>query len=52
MGENWKEAVSVYDFNYVDINGNPESMKKFEYVLLIMILYELILFRVSLKMCL
>jgi len=30
MGENWKEAVSVYDFSYVDINGNPESMKKFE----------------------
>jgi hypothetical protein len=30
MGDNWKNAASVYDFDYVDIDGNPESMKKFE----------------------
>jgi len=30
MGDNWKSASTVYDFGYVDIDGNPESMRKFE----------------------
>jgi len=30
MGDNWKAASTVYDFGYVDIDGNPESMRKFE----------------------
>jgi len=30
MGENWKDAKSVYDFDYVDINGVHQSMKNFQ----------------------
>lgn len=29
-GGNWKDAKSVYDFDYIDIDGNPQSMKRFE----------------------
>ncbi|CAL8137135.1 unnamed protein product [Orchesella dallaii] len=30
MDGNWKQAKSVYDFDYVDIDGSPQSMRKFE----------------------
>jgi len=30
MGDNWKAASSVYDFDYIDIDGIPQSMKKFQ----------------------
>jgi len=29
MGGAWKDAKSVYDFDYIDIDGNPQSMQKF-----------------------
>jgi glutathione peroxidase-family protein len=30
MEGKWKDAKSVYEFDYVDIDGNPQSMRKFE----------------------
>jgi phospholipid-hydroperoxide glutathione peroxidase len=30
MGDDWKSAKSAYDFNYIDIDGNPQSMRNFE----------------------
>jgi hypothetical protein len=30
MNSNWKQAKSVYDFDFVDIDGNQQSMEMFK----------------------
>jgi len=38
MGDDWKNAKSVYDFAYKDIDGVDQNMSKYEYVFLVYIL--------------